>query len=234
MRIIQPFDLNEFTPEYLLKVGKILGAEDNMPWHATIFPNSFKDTLSQFLKIPYDKDNVITFIDDQFYTDYNLTILTKKEQLIFVNNNTGKKVIKCKEYGDYDNSVKRYTVLNKPIDYNKDNEAINFLNISKPLSTSLNVIKPNLQFNPGNIFVPVENKSPEAKLFGKTVNHPHISAPKSKGLVKHNNKPIINSIFEWIVSQGIKYVYSINEWRPNVIDDNYVTNLVYYTVTGAK
>lgn len=234
MRIVQPFDLSFYTIEDLLKLNKIIDAKDNNPWRASIFPQSMSSNLEQFTKLSYDKDNIITFISDSLYEEYGITILTKKEQMVSVNNGLGRKIIKCKEIGDYNNSVKRYTVLNKPLSYNKDNNAMHFLNLVRPLSVELDVIQPHLQFDPGNIFIPSTKRSPEEKLFGKDINHPHISIPKTKPTTKHNNKGIIGAIFEWINKQNIKYVYSINEWRPNIINDNYVTNLVYYTVTGSK
>lgn len=234
MRIIQPFDLSIYKIEDLIKDKKIIDATDNKAWHSSIFPNSMKDALNNYTKLSYSKDNIITFIEDQIYIDYGIIILQKPEQEIYIRRGQGKKIIKCKEIGDYNNSVKRYSVLNLPLDYVKDNKASVFLNIPKQISSELDIIQPNLQFNPGNIFEPITSRSPEEKLFGKNINHPHVTTPKSVGVTKHNNKPILDSIFKWIVNQGIKYVYAINEWRPNVINDNYVTNLVYYTVTGSK
>jgi hypothetical protein len=229
-KIINPFDLSKQSIEDLLRTNLIIESSvDNKAYHATLFPESIRtltDTLS------YDKDHILTYIDDNLYTEYKMIILSKRNQEVFINQ--GKKFIKCKEFGDYNNSVKRFININKPVSYNKDNNINNFLNLPKPIAISLNVSEPVLIFNPGVNISPKLKKSKEELLFGQELKHPHINTPKITGDFKNNNKHIIKAVFEWAQTQNIKYIYSINENRPNVISNNYLLNSVYYTITGSK
>lgn len=222
--------MSVYTISVLLKQGKILDANGNTSFTATIFPESMRDKVSA---LKYDKDNIITFIDDSFYYDNDITILEKSDS--YVSTTNGKKYIRSNKIGDYDNSVKRYTSINMPLSYNKDENSFDFLNLKKPVPKILDVENKQLIFSPGNDLIVQKNKNErEEQLFGSNFSHPHINNPKVTGSFKNNNKAIIKGIFEWIVSNDIKYVYSINEYRPYVINNNYVTNLVYYTVTGSK
>lgn len=222
--------MSKYTIDFLLKNGKILSSDGNKSWNSTIFPESMRENISN---LKYDKDNIITFIDDSYYTNNNIIILPKYESTILTEN--GKKIIKSTKFGDYDNSVKRYNTLNIPLSYNKDNNAFNFLNMKKPISNLLDVSDKELIFKPSDDLILTTKKNQrEEQLFGTNFSHPHINNPKIIGTFKNNNKLIITGIFEWIVNNNIKYVYSINEHRPHIISDNYVTNLVYYTVTGSK
>lgn len=230
-KVINPFDLSIYSINDLIRDKLIVPSNGLKAWSASIFPESLKDNISTLL---YDKDHIITFINDDLYLDHNITILPKLNNTIFINNNTGKKVIKCKEFGTYDDSVKRFTNLEFPVSYNKDNNIANFLNLPKPTDAILNnIILDNLTFNPGVEFNSNNKKSREEKLFGQELKHPHINTPKITGNFKNNNKAIIKAVFEWANLKGIKYIYSIKENRPNVISDNYVTNLVYYTIIGS-
>lgn len=231
-KVINPFDLSLYTIDDLLRDNIIIPTNNLKAWSASLFPESLKDKISTLL---YDKDHILTFINDDLYKDHNITILPKITSTILVNNNTGKKVIKCKEFGDYNNSVKRFSNLETPVSYNKDNNINTFLNLPKPIDPILsNVVLDNLIFNPGielNINI---KKSREEKMFGQQLNHPHINTPKVVGRFNNNNKAIIKAVFEWANKEDIKYIYSIKENRPNIIFDNYVTNFVYYTIIGSK
>lgn len=43
----------------------------------------------------------------------------------------------------------------------------------------------------------------------------------------------IRSVVSWARAKGMLHIYCITEHRPNVVNDDYVLNAVYYTVTGA-
>ena len=226
--IIQPFDLSQVTIQSLLDQKLILPAVDLKTWQASIFPLSEQSNI----KVPtYNKDQKLTFIDDSFWSDYGLTILSHYNQLTPYKN--GDKYIKSIEIGDYSNSVKRYTVLDQAIDYVKS-DASAFLNVSRPLPKSLDVGNPNMFFKGDTSIEPIARLSVEERLFGTNISNPHVQIPRTGGNFKHNNKAIILAIFAWIQSQDIKYVYCINEYRPYVISKDYVLNSVYYTVKGSK
>lgn len=231
-KVINPFDLSVYTIDDLLRENKIIPTNNLKAWSASLFPESLKESIST---LSYDKDHILTFINDDLYKEHDITILPKINTTIFINNNTGKKVIKCKEYGDYNNSVKRFTNLETPVSYNKDNNINAFLNLPKPIDPILNnVVLDNLIFNPGEELNKNIKKSREEKMFGQQLNHPHINTPKIIGSFNNNNKAIIKAVFEWANKEDIKYIYSIKENRPNIISDNYVTNVVYYTIIGSK
>ena len=225
--IIQPFDLSQVTIQSLLDQNLILPADGLKTWHASIFPLSEEANV---MTPTYSKNHILTFIDDSFWSDHNLTILSRYNQLVPYKN--GNKYVKSTEIGDYSNSVKRYTVLDQAIDYIKTEASI-FLNIPKPLPKSLDVGNPNLFFTGDTVIQPIERVSVEESLFGLNISNPHVQIPAINGSFKHNNKPIIESIFAWINAQGVKYVYCINEYRPYVISKDYVLNSVYYTVKGS-
>lgn len=229
--VINPFDLSEVTVSELLATGKIVQADGgSRPWNATLFPESMRSKTSG---LAYDRDRIINYIDDGIYAEYGITILQKYEQMVDVNGGSGRLFVRSTQFGDYDNSVKRYAMLDKPVSYNKDNDIGAFLNLPKSLPPELTLTDAT-SFDPGTSFLPAARKSMEEKLFGQAFKHSHINTPRVAGTFKNNDKTTIRAVFDWVRGMGIKYIYSINERRPNVLSDNYVLNLVYYTVTGSK
>lgn len=227
MRILQPFDLSQVTIDSLLAQGKILPIQNNRVWQCSIFPIS-KDIS----KLNYfDKDHQITQVDDILFAGF--TILDKREQIVLLNNNTARDYIKTIEIGDHIDSVKRYNQLDKPVDYSED--ALTFLNIPTYDETLLDQldVTPQLIHKPA---IDIQDFVPEEKrfIFETPINHPHITHPIPKQVpFKSNDKKIIQEIFTWGKQKGIKYIYCINEYRPYVINDNYTTPYVYYTIRGA-
>lgn len=248
MRTIQPYDFSQVKLQDLIDQKKILYAKNNKTWSASIFPKSKE--LNQ-LAIS-DKDHIITQLDDTLFKDF--IVLDKLNQIVMVNHGTGKRFIKCVEIGDFNDSVKRYTQLDKPVDYSLDAKV--FLNLPKfdmELTAELNVnldipirgqqpipilyhrdgSAPTL-FHVPDIELPVLTRKAKPDMFDTPINHPHINIPKPSLLpFKNNNKGIIEQIFKWAKTKGIKYIYCINEYRPNVISSDYVTPYVYYTIKGS-
>ncbi len=229
--IINPFDLSQITEQKLLADGLIVDASEYKSWGSTLFPESMRDKTST---LSYDKDRIITYIDDAIYADYGMTVLEKLDDYVTINNGTGKLFVRSKVIGDYDNSVKRYKNLDKPVSYNKDGDIQSFLNLPAILPSELIEVSRATVFNPNSALLASRKKSMEEKLFGQDLIHRHINTPKLTGVFKNNDKTTVKAVFDWAKQQGIKYIYSINERRPNVISDNYVLNVVYYTVTGSK
>ncbi len=227
MNIIQPYDLNIFTVEGLLHDNKILSSKDNKQWRATIFP---KSTVLNVLPM-YDSHNIITQIDDIIFDGF--TILSKTEQTIYTDNNTKRDLIKCKEFGDFNDSVKRYIQIDNPIDIVSDAQIFaNLPSTDYSMKDKLNVKielihKPDLNINE---FTPRRKPS----MFPDVSTHPHISNEKAKDtVIKNNNKATIEQILRWAKDKGIKYIYSINEYRPYIISTDYVAPYVFYTIKGA-
>jgi hypothetical protein len=212
MKIIQPYDLSQIRLEDLIREKKVLPAQDNRVWHASIFPES-KDVevLSKF-----DSKNVLTKIDDSLFSDF--ITLDKVEQLVSYRH--GHKYIKCTEFGDYHDSIKRYTQLDKPVDYKQNvREFVSF----PGLESELNVIPVNLI----HTSEPLEARSIDFK-------HPHISQRPNTRPSKMNNRTVIEEVLKWAKEKGIKYIYCINEWRPHVISKQFASSFVYYTIKGSK
>lgn len=139
MNIENLTEYNNYTVNELLSDNKIVLSKYNLPYHNTIFPKSTQiRTIDNF-----SRNKIITKIDDELFKDFY--ILSKKEQTVYLKNNTIRKYIKCKEFGDINNSYKRYNNVNAPIDYNID--ANSFLNIKKntSLNNGLNSINTNQQ-----------------------------------------------------------------------------------------
>lgn len=179
MNIIRPYEKVQIKD--LLNTNQIIKTDLlNKSWTNTIFPKSTKVQNQT-----YSKDNIITQIDDIYFNDF--IILDKTEKTIIANDK--RSLIKTKIYGDYIDSVKRYTHLNLPIDINSD--AQKFLRIDKP-----------------------NNKE------------------KITGIAKHNDKNYIIQVLRWCKEKNIKYIYCITEHRPYIINQDYVTPYVYYTVKG--
>jgi hypothetical protein len=213
--IIYPYDLNNITTDALLVDNNIISVNDtNFAWYNTILPKSFYQD-KEFLN--YSKDRIVTLIDDSIFTDFNITLLNEYNQTIIVNNK--RKYIKSKEIGDYTNSIKRYTQLNKSISYNED--AQKFLNLPKNEITQKAQLNVMGDFNYGQQL--------------KTSEHPHITHQKKiPQEYKYNNKTYIVETLKWAVENDIKYIYSINEYRPYILNTSYVTPYIYYTITGSK
>lgn len=213
--IIYPYDLNIVTTESLLVDNKIVPVnDDNFSWYNTILPKSFYQD-NEFLK--YSKDRIVTLVDDSIFTDFNITLLNTYDQIIITDDK--RKYIKSYEIGDYINSVKRFTQLNKSIGYNVD--AQKFLNLPKNQITQKSQLNVMGDFKYG---VQLE-----------TSEHPHITHQKKiPQEYKYNNKTYIIEALKWAVNNGVKYIYSINEYRPYIQNTSHVTPYVYYTITGSK
>jgi len=227
MRTIQPYDFTVVSMQELIDNKKIIPAIDNKIWSASIFPKSKVLNLLPNL----DKDHLVTQLDDVLFSDF--IILDKTEQIVLVNNGTGKRLIKCVEIGDFNDSVKRYIQLDKPVDFNVDeNKFMNLPNIDHDLINELDVHtdlihKPSISTD--EFFV---KKRPD--MFETPIKHPHINIPNSNKIpFKNNNKAVIQQIFKWAKEKGIKYIYCINEYRPFVINSQWTTTYVYYTIKGS-
>ena len=227
MKVIQPYNLQEVTMQSLIDQKLILPVDGNKVWQASIFPKSKE--LSALVSI--DKDRIITQIDDVLFS--NFVILDKVNQNVFVKRGTGRRYIKSIEIGDFNDSVKRYAQLDKPIDYNLD--ARKFLNLplydfelTNQLNTSVEMIhRPGANID--DFIIP-----PKPQLFDTPIDHPHIPFPQpSPRPFKHNNKAIIEHVFKWALDKGVKYIYCINEYRPYSMTQEWTTPYVYYTIKGA-
>jgi len=227
MKTIQPYDFSVISLQNLIDQKLILPAEGNKIWTASIFPKSKSLNLLDYL----DKDRIVTQIDDSLFADF--TVLDKVNQIVYVNNGAGKKYIKSVEIGDFNDSVKRYIQLEKPIDFNVDaNKFLNLPVIDHELQNQLDV-RADLIHKPAistdEFFV---KHRPD--MFETQINHPHINVPNSdKTTFRNNNKAIIQQIFKWALDKGVKYIYCINEYRPYVIDSQWTTSYVYYTIKGS-
>lgn len=227
MRVIKPYDLQQVTMQSLIDKGLILPADGNKIWTASLFPKSKELNILPNI----DKDRIITQIDDSLFSDF--IVLDKQNQNVYVKRGTGRKYIKSVEIGDYNDSVKRYAQLDKPIDYNAD--AKKFLNLPtydfsliQQLNTSVELIhQPGVNIND---FLPPARM----EMFETPIDHPHITHPKPKPTAfKHNNKAIIEHIFKWALDKGVKYIYCINEYRPYSMTQEWTTPYVYYTIKGS-
>lgn len=227
MKIIQPYDFSVITLQELIDNKTIIPSEGNRIWSASIFPTSKNLNLLSTI----DKDHIVTQIDDTLFADF--TVLDKVNQIVLVNNNTGKKYIKCIEIGDYNDSVKRYIQLDKPVDFNIDaGKFMNLPNIDHDLIHQLDV-STDLIHKPAINTEEFFNKH-KPSMFETVIKHPHINIPNSNKIpFKNNNKVIIQQVFKWALDKGIKYIYCINEYRPYVIDSQWTTNYVYYTIKGS-
>lgn len=227
MKTIQPYDFSVITLQELIDTNTILPIDGNKVWSANIFPKSKDLNLLAGL----DSERIVTQIDDTLFSDF--IILDKTEQTILVNNNTGRKCIKAVEIGDFNDSIKRYVQLEKPIDFNTDsNKFLNLPQVDHDLLRQLDVStdlihKP--EVGADDFFTKMK-----PDIFEAPIKHPNINVPNSnKATFKHNNKAIIQEIFKWALAKGIKYIYCINEYRPYVINNQFTTNYVYYTIKGS-
>ena len=227
MKVIQPYNLKDDTIQSLINGKKILPVDGNKVWQACIFPKS-----NELNKLPnIDKDRLITQIDDVLFNKF--IVLNKPNQMVYVNNNTGRRYIKCVEIGDYNDSVKRYTQLDRPIDYSTD--AKQFLNLPLFDFDHIHELDTHVEL----IHRPGENEEDfivrkKPLMFETPINHPHINHPRPKLTpFKHNNKAIIEQIFKWALDKGVKYIYCINEYRPYILTNEWTTPYVYYTIKGA-
>lgn len=227
MRVITPYDLTQVTMQSLIDKKLILPVDGNKVWSASIFPKSKELNI-----LPgSDKDRIITQIDDSLFAKFN--VLDKSQQNVKVKRGTGRRYIKAVEIGDYNDSVKRYAQLDKPIDYSEDakkflNLPVYDLTLMSELDTSVELIH-----RPG---VNITDFLPQGKrqLFETPINHPHINHPVPIPLpFKHNNKAIIEHIFKWASDKGVKYIYCINEYRPYSMTQEWTTPYVYYTIKGS-
>lgn len=227
--IISPFDFTQITEDSLIKAGTIIPSIGQKVWQASIFPNTteVESTNSQ----RYEKDRIITKIDPSFFDGFH--ILTKTDSLKPTKN--GKIWIKTEEFGDYQNSVKRYTQLDRPIDWVKET-ASSFINLSKPDNIEINdvILKPEEFVLQPSIIDSVPRKKKDFFQSEEHFNHPFITPRPITGTFKINSLEYISQIFKWAKNQGIKSIYCINELRPFIISDNWTTNLVYYTIIGSK
>jgi len=227
MRVIKPYDLTQVTMQSLVDKGLILSADGNKIWSASIFPKS------KVLNIlpNTDKDHIITQIEDSLFSKF--VVLDKPQQNVYIKLGTGRKYIKSVEIGDYNDSVKRYAQLDKPIDYSGDakkfmNLPVYDLTLIQELDTSVEMIhRPGVNLAD---FLPQSRR----QMFETLIKHPHIPHPKPLPLpFKHNNKAIIEHIFKWALDKGVKYIYCINEYRPYSMTHEWATPYVYYTIKGS-
>ena len=227
MRILQPYDLNQVSVQTLLEQNKILPVNGNKVWSCSIFPLTKDISNLDF----FDKDHQITLIDDELFSGY--TVLDKINQTVLVNNGTGRKMIKTTEFGTFEDSVKRYNQLDKPVDYNEDAQKfLNLPTVDETLINQMNVVLPDLVHRPDG-FQDFGVKTKRG-MFDTPINHPHINQPTSNRLpFKNNDKKIILQVVKWGLSKGIKYIYSINEYRPYIVNQSYTTPFVYYTIRGS-
>lgn len=223
MKIIQPYDLSVYQLDVLIKDGSLISAENNKAWRAAIFPSSTTvQALNQF-----DMNNIITQVDDVVFSDF--TVLAKSEQLVSYNN--GYKFVKCVEFGDYSDSVKRYAQLDRPLSYSSS--ARDFLKLSNNAmdqNDQLNLRLDDLIHAPGEL-----SKAPTTDALGNSeITHPFISQlPSNNTPYRYNNKTVLLEVIRWAKAKGIKYIYCINENRPYAVSKQYVTPYVYYTVRGS-
>jgi hypothetical protein len=225
--IIQPFDFSQVTLQSLIDGGKLLPANGNKVWAASIFPSSKSLNV-----LPHtDKDHQVTKLDDSLFAGF--VTLDRVNQDVPVNRGSGRRYIKSVEIGDFNDSVKRYTQLDRPVDYSTD--AQTFLNLPRydfALSAQLDITKETVVKSPINLDTFARRAKPE--IFAPPINHPHITYPAPSPLpFKNNNKAVIMQIFSWAKAKGIKYIYCINEWRPYCVTEDYTTPYVYYTVKGS-
>ena len=226
--IIKPYNTDVYTLDSLLYDKKIiLKDNNNFRWYASIFPSS---TIKPEVNFLYRKDRIITTIDDSIFTDMGFVILSKEKQVIIEDNK--RLLIKCKTYGSYSDTIKRYTNLNKPTNVNEDSQS--FLNLPK-LRVNINktdVSQENLTFK---MQEDLSDFKPKVKsdLFEDNINHPFINKVKlQKKSFKFNSKDYIVEVLKWAKNKGIKYIYCINEHRPYIQNYNYVSPYVYYTIKG--
>ena len=226
MKTIQPFSI--INTADLLASKQILLAKNNKAFYANIFPIS--TAIQQIAK--YDKYRIVTQIEDSFFSDF---IILPKQDCIIINKLGNKKMIKSIEIGDYNDSVKRYTNLDKPIDYNKDNDAQKFNNITKYDYEQLNNlnVEQKLVYNAQTDYSEFEPyRKPD--IYSDQINHPHINSKKlTEQPFKHNDKTTLEQIFKWAKEKNILYIYCIIENRPYCVSNDYVTPYVYYTIKGA-
>jgi len=225
MKTIQPFDLTVNTIESLLYSKNILLAKDNKSWHASIFA----DTIDVAVPSGYNSNNIITKIDSTLFSRF--TLLNKVDEIIYTENGTKRDYIKSIEIGDYNDSIKRYLSLDIPLDCNQDANQFLKLNTEyrnpyKDINIGVDLIyQPdiNIKRKPINDIFNQESKNPNLTSINTINENPS----------KYNNKLLIETILNWAYDKNIKYIYCINEYRPYVINSNYVTNCVYYTIKGS-
>lgn len=230
MTTIQPFDFSLITKQSLIDSGKIIPANGQKVWKASIFPSS--SVVESGSNSVYEKDRIITKIDDNFFSDFY--ILSKREVLKPVQN--GKIWIVAEEFGSYTNSVKRYTQLDRPLDYTA-NKIDTFINLPKADTIQQNnVILTDQEFvlQPSSIIPKLSRRKIDLFQTEAVFNHPSIIPASSVGTFKVNSLETLAQIFKWAKAAGIVSIYCINEWRPYIISDNWTTNLVYYTIIGSK
>lgn len=202
--IINPFDLSQTSIDLLLKYNNIIETtEENRCWKASIFP---KSTITGSLLFDFKRQ--ITKVDDNIFN--GLTIVGKQNFKF----NTGK-YVKCIEIGDYNDSIKRYIQLNKHVDYVRNNN----LFVGPKQQNDLQ-FEGHTFLYPPSFTIPLDEQSIE---YDVIIEEPPF----------YNNKQIIYSVVKWAIQKGIKYIYCINENRPYVINEQYLTNCVYYTVKGS-
>lgn len=226
IEIIKPYGENP-NIDLLLDEGSIIKTDSNNFYiYASIFP---KSKIKEGVDFLYKKDRIITTIDDEIFTDKNFKLLDKEESTVIENNK--RSYIKAKSFGNYEDSVKRYTNLNKPIDINKNIQE--FLNLPRPQNRpdKTDVTLKDLTFETNNIDEFFPKVKPD--LFADNINHPHIQQSKlRKKPFKYNNKNIILEVLKWAKEKGITYIYCINEHRPYIQNKSYVTPYIYYSVKG--
>lgn len=202
MKII-PFDLTIESINSLLYDKQITKVDrENLPWSNFIIPKSNENKNITYNNI------FITPISDDFFKDF--TIVNGIESIIIENNK--RKIIKCKEFGDFENSVKRYDLLN--IKLSASEIKLDKSNFNKEDNT--------------------ESTTYDKKLLNdinkKSLKNTSLNITRQ---VQNNNPQLITQILLWAVEQNINYIYGIKEYRANAISDNYLLPYIYYTIIGA-
>lgn len=226
--IIKQYDLTKYDFDLLLYENKIIKQDnDNKYWYASIFP---KSSIKEEVNFIYRKDRIITTIDDNIFTDMGFIILTTENEIIVKDNK--RSYIKSQRFGNFNDSIKRYTNLNKPININNDTQ--DFLNIPKPSEklNKIDVISKELIFKVQEDMSDILPK-PKPDIFEDHINHPFINKVKLKQKpFKFNSKDYIIEILKWAKEKDIKYIYCINEHRSYIENKKFVAPYVYYTIKG--
>lgn len=218
MKVIYPERFKDRPIAELLRLKEIIEVKNNPTYRNTIFPKSTK------IRKPsnFYKNRIITQIDDSFFN--NFYVLDTMNQIIYTDDNTKRHYIKSAEFGDIENSYKRYNNVNSPIDYNVD--ADKFLNLNKyrkQVITEHN-IKSKVILNPDK----------QTEIFTNDINILPGRIKSVDNFKRFNDRTTIEYVIKWARNEGIKYIYAIVENRPYVLSKEYTLPFTYFTVIGCK
>jgi hypothetical protein len=206
MKIIHPFDLAVESIDSLLYDKQIIEVDaDNRTWIANIFP----DTTELNIPAGFNSSSVINTIDSKLFSDY--TIVGKYNSIIETD---VRKIVKCEEFGDHNDSIKRWVALNTPIGYDKDYTVFTNKDIKIIPKT-------------------VQREYTSETVFGvNTKQNEKIAYTSNKKF--YNDKTTLMQILKWGKEKGINYIYCIKEYKINAISNKYVLPYIYYTIIGSK